>query len=969
VSETGETPDISAQGPPDFMYLERQPEQDNHKHNFPIQYSLASTFFVWALPTQDPFGPSTAGAYPYSSWRQAIWLATGSVVTLPEQGGSGSSYTGTIGSVTQLQSDKLKAVPFDTTDEDGDPLPATDPDTGTPLPTVSGSPVIKYPATLATADMSGAGADPTQSELVGVAYGSPPFALNGWDPVAPPNGTFSALSFGTSESTSTSSTEENSGGISLGFDAKIPVPGVGIATDAMMSGGASAGWSIDKSTTHSTQSTKSETWSTGPGGPYGQMYMKQPVWELQRFQREDYTGAQIPQEYLVSWNCVDGAKVEGAFAFNMTAPGTADPQAPLNSHFSGMTGAPSTYDYFNWYQREDPVAMAGKHGHVVQMPDKTPLQATVTGNAAASTLYTANFSSGTALTKSMSNSMNIKAHFLFIKANYSHTWSHSSTTTTGSSFQFSWQLPGAAVTVPDVMGLPVQQALDILAAAGLTPSYQEAAGSATTPGTVVSQQYFPGSRVNAGAAVTVSIAPLQGAPKPTVPTPATIRPEVSQMTVEGVYMEADDDQAYWIPDAYRSHADGQSQKPWCVDWHVLSYTPGNATVSEETPLSCGVKVRPRPVRGGSARVLTGAEKAAHYGQTGADGVQIAASPALGYRFAGWRLHGKGVGRLVGASERLARVLPRLAGGGVTVTARFVRVRPQSVEIERVDADSAHVRVVAAPLARAWAGPTAADRVAVKVGDDLYAVPASAWRPLARFDGKVVRFGASFVPRGWKQRDDRLTVVVDTRANTFTVRALGADGVDDLYRDAAAGRLTMSLLAGGRAISHQDYPVACTMRFKHRRVVRSATAAPATGRVQPVRLGGAELLVSVDPDDYRRSRVALSDVRIAPELLDRAGFTLGVNGIAAQMGAARRSGSTFVARGRTTDGVVMTCRWTRDGTTRISLARGYLESDLQTVVGRNVVVEVGDGVDAAAGTMVASLRGASSLRYASRLTGD
>lgn len=951
-----QTPSLSTPSQPDWAWQPRTAENDHDDNAFVYQDCTSTGFFVLPVSVQDPGGPATQSTaspgFPYQSWRQYVFFATSADLTLNEQGGSKSSYTGVVGSLGCLTSDKLQPVSQDTVDDAGRQLTT---------PT-------DYPLVLTNPSMSQPNADPSQCQLNGVTYGPPPLSLNGWtwESLRPAQSAAAStwVQFGSSSSTNSSSTNENTGGVTAGAQYK------GLITKFQ----ASAGWQIDQSTSHSRSSTVSETWQCLPGvtasyDQYGQMFFKQPVFELQRFARLDWQGDAIPDEYLMASNCVDATGVEGAFAFNMTSPGTADPNAPLNNSLGGMTAAPATSDFQAWSQREDPLAMAGSHGSVVELPNGTPVKVSWTGQAAADVQVQKTFASSTGTTKTMSNTASFEAQekvaWFVSSQNYSHTWSSQTTTNAGESFQCGWQLPVQGVTVPDLSGHAAADAAGLAAAAGLQPSVIYDAAIQGTNGTVFAQSLNPGATVYAGSAIVLSIV----GPQPSTPLPmppaAPIAADVVSMTVEGYWMEANDDQAYWIPSLYRSAVEGQKQLPWCVDWAVLSYQPGSSSAGPGAELACDVRVRARPASAGTVHVLGAESAGGHYARAGAGGVLVAATPADGYRFTGWQLHGSTVAGLRDAGRRTARVVPKKSSGGVTATARFVRIHPTNVELVRRGVDEADVCVVGAPLSRRFAGPVeSGDQVTLLLGDAAYVVPPSAWKRAGR--GVFV---ASFRPRAWRQRGDRVRLRLDTAVNVWSVLVRGADQSGGLLRGAATGHLPVALQAGGKALTHSSVPVACRARFTAEAAKkRPAYTVPSPLDV-PVDLRRATVRTVVSGDDYRRTRLVVSDVVVRPALLSRSGFDLELNGLKARIGVAAREGTCFVARGRTVEGIGIMCRWTVAGRLSVTIGGGYLERDFDQTVGPNVVLTVGEGAAARAGTMVLKAAYVSSPAVVPRLAAD
>jgi hypothetical protein len=952
-----QTPSLSAPSQPDWAWQPRTAENDYDDNAFVYQNCTSTDFFVLPISVQDPGGPVTQSTaspgFPYQSWRQYIFFATSADLTLYEQGGSKSSYTGVVGSLGCLTSDKLQPVSQDTVDDAGQQLTT---------PT-------DYPLVLTNPSMSQPNADPSQCQLNGVTYGPPPLSLNGWTweglrPASQSAAASTWVQFGSSSSTNSSSTNENSGGVTAGAQYK------GLITKFE----ASAGWQIDQSTSHSRSSTVSETWQCLPGvtasyDQYGQMFFKQPVFELQRFARLDWQGNAIPDEYLMASNCVDATGVEGAFAFNMTSPGTADPNAPLNAGLGGMTAAPAASDFQAWSQREDPLAMAGSHGSVVELPNGTPVKVAWTGQAAADVQVQKTFASSTGTTKTMSNTASFEAKekvaWFVSSQNYSHTWSSQITTSAGQSFQCGWQLPVQGVTVPNLSGYAVADAAGQAAAAGLQPSVIYDAAIQGTNGTVFAQSLNPGATVYAGSAIVLSIVGPQPATPLPMPPPAPIAADVVSMTVEGYWMEANDDQAYWIPSIYRSEVDGQKQMPWCVDWAVLSYQPGSSSAGPGAELACDVKVRARPASAGTVRVRGAKTAGGRHARAAAAGVLIAATPADGYRFAGWRLHGRSVAELRDAGRRTARVVPKRTSGGVTATARFVRIVPKHVDLALRGADGADLRVDGAPLARRYAGPSTARRQVVLVlGDVAYAVPRSSWeRP------RHGAFVATFRPRTWR-RGDRVRLRLDVASDAWSIRIRGARRAGSLLRAAAAGDLPVTLrTVGGRVLTHDGVPVACRARFTAKAAPKRAKYTLPSSSMTSVDLCQATLRTSVYGDDHRRTRLILSDAVVERALLSRSGFDLKLNGLKAHIGAASRKGVRFVARGRTVEGIGIICRWTAAGRLALTIGGGYIERELDQTVGSNVVLTIGEGTSARAGTMVLKPARMSSPTVAPRLADD
>jgi hypothetical protein len=376
-----------------------------------------------------------------------------------------------------------------------------------------------------------------------------------------------------------------------------------------------------------------------------------------------------------------------------------------------------------------------------------------------------------------------------------------------------------------------------------------------------------------------------------------------------------------------------------------------------------VKVRVRPVGGGTASVLGADSATGHYAEADGDGVLIAAVPATGYRFVGWQLHGAKIATLRAATQRRAQVVPRKSGG-VTATASFARIHPRHVVLTRLGDDSADLWIDRAPLAAGYTGPSplagGAD-VTLMIGDLAYPVSAGAWK---RAGGGV--YVASFRPSAWRHSGDRVQLTLDTRADRWSVRIEGADAADELLRDAAAGQLRVALEAGASLLGHESVPVAGSALLGQRKAPqRAAEVVPSAVRI-PIDLRAAALRSVLDPSDYRKARLYLTDVKVESGLLRRAGFDLSLNGLSARIGAATLRNGVFSARGRTTAGVWITCRWTRSGVLSLTLQGGYLERELSGCVAQNLTLTIGSGTAAKTGNMMPVVRRLSTLAVVPRL---
>jgi hypothetical protein len=943
----------------------RGAQLDNENRPFVYVNPTSETWFVLPVVAQDSGGPTVKSedGFDYQSWQQYILWADACNITLKEQGGDNSTYSGAVGMTTSLSSDLLQPVAQDTTNDQGEPLPTpqsypvqirnpTMNSMYTPLPTP------------ATPTPSPVPVDPAQCNIQGVAYGPPPTALNGWEwgdaagEVWAPQ-----LVFGTDSDSDSETGYSETGGASAGFK----VHGVGYKFS-----GSVASEVTDSSVTTKSYSN-SQTWSIDAPqsetyAQYGTVYGTQPVFEFQRFQRMDWAGDVLNGQIMSVFNCVTQGTTlpQSTFPFLMTAPGTVDPNgiAVMNAALAGMTSAPATDDVDSWQTRGDPPTLAGSNGSVITTPAGGDVKVDLdesAGGADSGSEFTESTATTTTKEPSVSESVEGQVEWLTSSEDYGFTWVNGNTSSNGTTLQCDWGVPAQAVVVPDVQGMAGQAGVTALASAGFAVGVEYESISNTGNILGNSQNPAPGSYLAAGAAVNVTVDGTPALFPITVPPPATVPADVSSMSLEGYWMQADNSSAYWIANCWNQPWNGQSQTPWCVDWYVASVTPGassssSATARAAVPRHCVVKVRCRPVAGGSASVLGGGGS---WAEAGAGGVLAAATAADGYRFVGWRLQGSKVARLLDKDRRKARLVPKLAGGLVTATARFKRIDPRSVSMRLRGRDLADVTVTRAALSRSCRGPrVGGEPVVIAVGDSIYSVPSAKWR---RLGGGLHR--AVFSPRRWRSKGARAVVTLDTRHHRWSLQARGVRGIGRLVQGAAAGMVPVTVRTAGRSLSFSTVPVACSARFAARRRSAPSRWVEPSPRRLPIDLRRATLSARVARSDYRKSSLHLDGVRVDPDLLLRRGFALSLNGVTVPIGRASWDGEQFVARGRTHDKIRITCRWDANGALSLALAGGYIERNLATFVGHNVVLGIGLDGDEETGVMATQPTRLASLRLA------
>jgi hypothetical protein len=428
---------------------------------------------------------------------------------------------------------------------------------------------------------------------------------------------------------------------------------------------------------------------------------------------------------------------------------------------------------------------------------------------------------------------------------------------------------------------------------------------------------------------------------------------VKSITVQAYWLRANDDEAYWIPTAFRTG--GTYATPWCIDYQVMEYElyPDSAAAAQS---QCRVALLSSPSNGGTARSMNQERMAsgALLGTADADGELIKADPAPGFRFVGWKLHDGGIARLRNGDSRLARV-SATGLGGVTAVARFARIAPRRVRIVRQGRDSWGVALERAPLGEPlsdllpWLDGTAADDaqpLRLCVGSDAYAVPAPAWKRAVR-DGHVL-YTTRWRPRGWS-KGAGVQLTVDATSRRWSL-ALSHGRVSQAMLSVAGGGLPLRLVCSGQA-AQPAVPVACSATFK------AAPTRPA-GIVQGARAAGgavdlrrATVATIVDARTPRTARFALAGVQLRPDLFRRSGMELAVNGTAVHVGRFVEDGTSYVATTRAAGGARGECRYTAAGTLSLTLTGGDLFDRLSAeFVVQNVVLTVGSGPDAPSGAM-------------------
>jgi len=424
---------------------------------------------------------------------------------------------------------------------------------------------------------------------------------------------------------------------------------------------------------------------------------------------------------------------------------------------------------------------------------------------------------------------------------------------------------------------------------------------------------------------------------------------VQSITLTAYWLRAKDADAYWIPDAFRTG--GNYQTPWCIDYQVMSYglAPDPSAGSAASP-QCRIAVRCSPSSGGRAGVL---DQQATF--DGAGGL-IKATAAAGFRFTGWKLYGRGVARLHDGDSRTARV-SAIGSGGVTAVAQFKRITPRRVHVVRHSRTSWSITIDRAALGerlsnlQPWLDGTAADGaqpLRLSIGTDSYKIPASAWHRQKR-DGHIV-YTKKWRPRGWsKQAKAMARLTIDTTVRRWSLEVRRGRMTQPM-RDAAGGGLPVRLASSPKAVQ-PDIPVACTATFRAARSHPAGVKVGATATDAAVDLRGAAISTAVDTRHPGKARFALTGVRVRPDLLQRSGMDLAVNGTGFHVGPFKRDGGAYVATGRLPDGVRTACRYTTGGGLSLTLTGGDLAERLRDeFMIQNVTLTVGAGPDAPSGGM-------------------
>jgi hypothetical protein len=428
---------------------------------------------------------------------------------------------------------------------------------------------------------------------------------------------------------------------------------------------------------------------------------------------------------------------------------------------------------------------------------------------------------------------------------------------------------------------------------------------------------------------------------------------LTSISVVAYWLRANDADAYWIPDAFRS--DGNYQTPWCIDYQVTDYGPQTPSAGEEP--QCRVAVQCMPASGGTAALLDPQRATAAGAVLGvADGAGqlVKASPAPGFRFAGWKLHGRKVARLRDAGSRTARV-SALGSGGATVVAQFKRILPRRVRVVRHSRASWSIALDRAALGeplssiQPWLDGKRVDGakpLVLSIGSDAYRIPGSAWHGQKQ-DGHVV-YTKRWRPRGWnKQAIVRLSVDITSRRWSLDVRR---GRVTQPMLGVATGGLPIALACSGAA-AQPDIPVACAATFRAAHTRPAGVRPGVRAKAGPVDLQGARISTAVDTRDPGAARFILAGAHVQRDLLRRSGMDLAINGTGFHVGPFRRGGGAYVATGRLADGVRTSCRYTPEGDLSLRLIGGNLADRLRSeFMTQNVTLTVGAGRDAPTGTM-------------------
>ena len=426
---------------------------------------------------------------------------------------------------------------------------------------------------------------------------------------------------------------------------------------------------------------------------------------------------------------------------------------------------------------------------------------------------------------------------------------------------------------------------------------------------------------------------------------------VKDITVKAFWLRALDDEAPWIPTAYRTG--GNSETPWCIDYEVMSYDTWPASAAKASQAECAVALRSSPSDGGTVCMLDQSAGAdgAPLASADTDGELIKATPAPGFRFVGWKLYGHAA-RIHAAGTRMVSLVAT-GSGGVTAVARFARITPREVRITRQGRDGWSVSVDRAPLgatpaqlARWLEGEAAASEqpLTLCVGTDTYAIPRRAW-------GRADRDGHAVYIMRWRPRDwsgeGLVRLAVDATSRCWSL-AVSGGRVSQAMLSVAGGGLPVRLVCPGQA-AQPDFPVACSATFKAASA-RPAGVAKGASAAGPVDLRHATIATTVDASRPQAARFVLTGVRLQSGLFRRSGMQLAVNGTVIRVGRFARDGKAYVGAVRLADGVRGDCRYAA-GVLSLTLTGGDLADRLvDEFMVQNVVLTVGTGAQATSGSM-------------------
>jgi hypothetical protein len=196
---------------------------------------------------------------------------------------------------------------------------------------------LDYPVKMEMSD------DPATWDLLGVIYGPPPFSLQGSG--------FDELKKGSSISFKNSSGEKSKLSIKAGGSVRLSEEFFGI--------GCSAEFGIDYATTKEKSTDAEAEFSfrheDAAQDVYGYFIVNRPNYEVQRYTRRTWAGADIPGSAIFVTNCTDkaGDATLSFYPFNMT-----DPDSSAVS--KGMRKHPRSTDYSAVSWKADPMGGAGK---------------------------------------------------------------------------------------------------------------------------------------------------------------------------------------------------------------------------------------------------------------------------------------------------------------------------------------------------------------------------------------------------------------------------------------------------------------------------------------------------------------------------------------------------------------------------------------------------------------------------------